>query len=140
MRHISQFASRPEEKEIIVIDGRASVFIRTHIEEVTVTDPEGEERTEYRCIEYSTQVNAAGVKVDEAFIEELIARETEKAAAFVRMKRNELLDHSDKEMIPDRLEKKTEEEAEAWKAYRQALRDLPQQEGFPFEIDWPERP
>lgn len=140
MRHISQFAERPEEQEVVVIDGRASVFIRTHIEEVTVTDPEGEEQTEYRCIEYSTQVNAAGVKVDEKFIEELIASETDKAAAEMRKRRNDLLDRSDKEMIPDRLEKKTKEEAEAWKAYRQALRDLPQQEGFPFEIDWPERP
>jgi len=25
-------------------------------------------------------------------------------------------------------------------AYRQALRDLPEQEGFPYEITWPERP
>lgn len=25
-------------------------------------------------------------------------------------------------------------------AYRQALRDVPQQAGFPYEIEWPEKP
>ena len=30
--------------------------------------------------------------------------------------------------------------ANAWKAYRQALRDVPQQAGFPTDIDWPELP
>ncbi|MEX3929804.1 phage tail assembly chaperone [Paraburkholderia sp. BR10936] len=29
---------------------------------------------------------------------------------------------------------------DGWKAYRQALRDVPQQPGFPFEIDWPQAP
>jgi hypothetical protein len=27
-----------------------------------------------------------------------------------------------------------------WAAYRQALRDIPQQAGFPNDIDWPEEP
>lgn len=27
-----------------------------------------------------------------------------------------------------------------WAAYRQALRDLPEQQGFPFNIEWPEAP
>ena len=29
---------------------------------------------------------------------------------------------------------------DAWKTYRQALRDIPTQEGFPFNIVWPVRP
>lgn len=29
---------------------------------------------------------------------------------------------------------------QAWKTYRQALRDIPSQEGFPFEVVWPTRP
>lgn len=28
----------------------------------------------------------------------------------------------------------------AWAAYRQALRDIPQQDGFPFTVIWPEEP
>jgi len=27
-----------------------------------------------------------------------------------------------------------------WQSYRQALRDVPQQEGFPLNVDWPEEP
>jgi len=29
---------------------------------------------------------------------------------------------------------------DAWATYRQALRDLPQQAGFPVTIDWPVKP
>ena len=29
---------------------------------------------------------------------------------------------------------------EAWATYRQALRDVPSQEGFPLSIEWPEPP
>lgn len=29
---------------------------------------------------------------------------------------------------------------EAWSTYRQALRDIPSQEGFPFNVVWPARP
>ena len=28
----------------------------------------------------------------------------------------------------------------AWAAYRQTLRDLPQQDGFPWQVSWPEPP
>lgn len=31
-------------------------------------------------------------------------------------------------------------QVDAWRTYRQALRDVPQQPGFPLVIDWPEYP
>lgn len=31
-------------------------------------------------------------------------------------------------------------DGEAWTAYRQALRDVPAQPGFPWEVTWPEQP
>lgn len=31
-------------------------------------------------------------------------------------------------------------DVEAWKKYRQALRDLPQQAGFPYDVVWPDEP
>lgn len=34
----------------------------------------------------------------------------------------------------------SEEEKAAYQTYRQALRDVPQQEGFPETINWPEEP
>jgi hypothetical protein len=30
--------------------------------------------------------------------------------------------------------------AEKWRVYRQALRDVPQQPGFPLDVDWPDYP
>ena len=30
--------------------------------------------------------------------------------------------------------------SDGWAAYRQALRDVPEQPGFPDNIDWPEKP
>jgi hypothetical protein len=33
-----------------------------------------------------------------------------------------------------------EGEKAAWRAYRQALLDLPEQEGYPFNLSWPARP
>ena len=34
----------------------------------------------------------------------------------------------------------TTEQQSAWQAYRQALLDVPQQEGFPTSIEWPGKP
>jgi hypothetical protein len=34
----------------------------------------------------------------------------------------------------------TANQVAAWKAYRQALRDVPEQAGFPSSIDWPATP
>lgn len=57
-------------------------------------------------------------------------------AASVRDRRNGLLSDSDWTQLPD-VPAGT---AEVWKPYRQALRDVPAQEGFPDTIAWPERP
>lgn len=80
-----------------------------------------------------------------------LANDPEDAAFFARKLRNKLLDMSDKEMTLDRLSLDTSSAAKfiaslahifsgAWAQYRQALRDLPQQEGFPFEVKFPAAP
>ena len=53
----------------------------------------------------------------------------------VRAERNSLLEDSDWTQNSDAPINK-----EAWAAYRQALRDIPQQENFPFRIIWPNKP
>lgn len=52
-----------------------------------------------------------------------------------RVTRNRLLSQSDQMMIEDRPTDK-----ESWKAYRQQLRDLPETEGWPNNIEWPAVP
>lgn len=79
------------------------------------------------------------------------AKDKESAAELARKIRNKLLDGSDKEMSLDRLGLDTSSATKfiaslgnifngAWVKYRQALRDLPQQEGFPFDIEFPSAP
>jgi len=53
----------------------------------------------------------------------------------VRTQRDALLSQSDWTQVPDAPVNQT-----AWADYRQALRDVPQQAGFPTEITWPVKP
>lgn len=75
----------------------------------------------------------------------------EEAANLARKIRNKLLDQSDKQMSLDRLGLDTSSGAKfiasiskifsgAWASYRQALRDIPQQSGFPFNVTFPVPP
>jgi hypothetical protein len=56
-------------------------------------------------------------------------------AAEARADRNTRLAVSDWTQIADSTADKT-----AWAAYRQALRDITAQAGFPWTIDWPAQP
>ena len=53
----------------------------------------------------------------------------------VRRHRDRLLAASDWTQLPDAPVDKT-----AWATYRQELRDIPQQSGFPDNVIWPEEP
>lgn len=57
------------------------------------------------------------------------------ASAKVRGERDQLLTASDWTQAPD-----APVDQAAWATYRQALRDIPQQQGFPSEIAWPAQP
>ena len=79
------------------------------------------------------------------------------AAMFARKIRNKLLDESDSRMLLDRFNLVVPSGITfsawlqffkglggiitgQWAKYRKALRDLPEQEGFPFEIEFPTPP
>ena len=75
----------------------------------------------------------------------------EDAATFARKLRNKMLADSDAQMSLDRLELDLSTATKfiaslnkiisgAWAVYRQALRDLPAQEGFPFDVEFPTPP
>ena len=73
-------------------------------------------------------------KIPEKSPEELRAEAEQQA----RSKRDALLSESDYYLQPDYPS--TEEGLNAVKAYRSALRDVPQQEGFPLSVEWPVKP
>jgi hypothetical protein len=62
-------------------------------------------------------------------------RQLEQEAEEVRTQRDALLSQSDWTQVPD-----APVDQAAWAEYRQALRDLPQQAGFPQEVVWPNPP
>ena len=53
--------------------------------------------------------------------------------AEVRAERDELLAASDHMALADRI-------TDSWRTYRQTLRDVPAQAGFPNSITWPSEP
>jgi hypothetical protein len=65
---------------------------------------------------------------------------TEELAQRARAKRDNLLKEVVDSVNPMRWEALSEAQKDAWRAYRQALLDVPQQEGFPNNITWPEVP
>ena len=72
----------------------------------------------------------------DAQVAEYEAGSDARAAEAVRKERDGLLDASDWTQMPDY----SSATKESWATYRQALRDIPDQTGFPNTIDWPTSP
>jgi lambda repressor-like predicted transcriptional regulator len=75
--------------------------------------------------------------VSDASPAEVEAR-TADVSAGVRMKRDSLLAQSDWTQVDDSPLNNIQKAA--WASYRQELRSVPQQEGFPFNVIWPTKP
>ena len=88
---------------------------------------------------FSDYVNEEGLTVTKAEQEQAYtARKNEKAATAVRAERDKLLASCDW-MAIKAFEAGSAVSAE-WATYRQALRDVTAQAGFPHEITWPTKP
>lgn len=68
--------------------------------------------------------------------QEQVEFRSKRQAEAVRTQRNAKLAASDWTQLPD----VPGQNRVAWAAYRQVLRDLPAQEGFPWQVDWPVAP
>ena len=71
-------------------------------------------------------------------IKEIPAPTDEELAQQIRSKRNSLLSQTDYLMMPDYPI--SDDKRKLIEEYRQALRDIPEQSGFPRTIAWPEKP
>lgn len=82
-----------------------------------------------------------------AYEQAVADNDTDRAAELARKIRNRLLDKSDAQMSLDRIGLDTSTSvaflssiksifSNDWAVYRQHLRDITTQEGFPFNIDW----
>jgi hypothetical protein len=70
-----------------------------------------------------------------ALSEEELSSMVKARAIPLRARRNQLLSQSDWTQVLDAPVDKA-----AWATYRQALRDVTQQTGFPLEVTWPQQP
>lgn len=89
-------------------------------------------------MEMKINVTSGKVTRSTLSIEEMNQREIERqelAAEIERNNRNEKLSQSDWTQVID-----APVDQEAWAVYRQGLRDIPSQAGFPNEITWPTEP
>jgi hypothetical protein len=87
--------------------------------------------------EFFKIVEGERVDLTAAEIEEVLRRraDTSYDAELARRERNQLLAVSDWTQVSD-----SPVDKQAWATYRQALRDVPAQQGFPDAIDWPVPP
>ena len=88
----------------------------------------------YTTYETVTQVPDGQVDVDTwaALVKQA---DHDAAAAAVRAERDKLIAATDWTVLGDAKTVKAD-----WKAYRQALRDVPEQAGFPYAVEWPTPP
>lgn len=86
-------------------------------------------------IEHTEENYALFVK---PFLDSFNLAKQEQTAAAIRSKRDALIAETDFLLMPDYPI--SDEEQLAVMAYRKSLRDVPQQEGFPFIVEWPEKP
>lgn len=157
-----EFASKPEK---VTIERHADVAVVTYADNIQSVTIEGEEH--FTADLYTEEVQLTP-DIEErisgnfdVFLNHAKNTDREKEAATVRAIRNKLLSESDAFLaldrfgitIPDNITATTMLKALKdffegikallagnWAKYRQALRDLPQQEGFPYVIIWPEKP
>lgn len=85
--------------------------------------------------EYTVADGVLVRKPDAAIAEQEAARRYEAADKQARLERGRRLMKSDWTQAPD-----APVDAAAWAAYRQDLRDITDQAGYPFKITWPEVP
>lgn len=131
MRYINQFSNEPLERELIIVDKTANVYVRENIEQIETEDGE-----QWQAVEYHAKfVATPNFEITDTLVEQIKAVDYAETAEQVRKKRNALLDESDKNVLPDR-----DTDKEAWTEYRQKLRDITSQEGFPYDVVFPQMP
>ena len=78
-------------------------------------------------------VNGVLVALTDEEIATINAEQNSMKPNMARTKRDTLLSESDIHALADRI-------TDEWRTYRQALRDIPNQSGFPDDITWHNKP
>lgn len=127
-------------------DGSCDVILYDldSIEEIIVEDEEGHEKTIYKFyafrikLEYNDNVEDYIEENYETLLNDAKEHDRSIHAKAIREKRDRLLNESDWTQANDTA--LSQEMVEAYRVYRQALRDITSQEEFPYNVIWPEKP
>ncbi len=144
MKHVSycrgvEYAESPPSLSVDVAGGIAYLRFRRDVEAV-----DGVPSTAYTATEYVVScaaipgLEARVGEAEAAWFEAVRALAVDALAADARAKRDALLAASDPRALMDFPQ--TAEQRAEWMTYRQALRNVPEQAGFPFDVTWPEAP
>ena len=122
------YAERPQPLETKVVGKDKYIYYRQNIQEVPTEDG-----MQYSADEFTGKV-LAGKEVTDEVVQAVLDNDYRTTAKEVRAKRNDLLSQTDHMMVDD-----YPIDHDRLMSYRQALRDLPEQEGWPYAIVWPEK-
>lgn len=163
----AESSNRPSAYQISISEGKATIKFAVNIEKVDVAIDETEKDVVFKYDSYVLITNdRQGLEDDvsenlEQWIEAAKQEEIRKLSEAVRAKRDKLLTETDKEFALDRVNLTIPEKVTAstmlnvikdifselgavcngsMARYRQALRDIPQQEGFPYDVKYPIKP
>lgn len=134
-------------KKQFEIIGETATFYCDHVEIHSTNDLTGEEIVLYQCNKYEIPVKLknnlfAEISANyEDWLKEAKLISHEKECQKIRDYRDKLLNECDLKLCNAELwESMSENEKEKWKNYKQALRDLTLQEGFPYVVNIPKKP
>lgn len=158
---------RPPLFSVSESDDKAIIRFAVNVVEKTIKEEGEEEQTVYEYDSYSLTVkNRPDLEKDigsnyDDWLKKAKQIEYDELAAEVRTKRNALLADTDKDFVLDRINLNIPEKVTAstmlnavkdifavlgtvcsgeMAKYRQALRDMPEQEGFPYNVKFPAKP
>lgn len=144
MRQKTYSDIKPEKRFSIenIENGRCTVLFFDNIQEEDNSNIEKESNKKlYSYDIYSLEITyrdklaeTIEANIDE-WINEVKEKDYNEMAAYIRKERDSLLYATDKYIIEDYPI--SEEDKEKIIEYRQKLRDIPEQEGFPYNVAWP---
>lgn len=131
---------RPRFETEPLADGRT--LVRLYEEEEEVNHPAVSDMDTpwngYGYTTYETQIALPAGALDAApdtWADAVKQADRAQAAAQVRAERDRLISACDWTVLDD-----AKTDKQAWATYRQALRDVPEQSGFPYDVSWPAMP
>ena len=159
MREKTIYGHLPKAWEVKILNNQtAHVFLRENIEQRQDGEDVCFAADEYvLTVTYSKTLEIRIAANFDSWLARAKSKDYEAAACQVRKKRNQMLDESDKEMCLDRIgvTKPNGAAFTDWitflqqissvmfgemAKYRQALRDITKQEGFPYDVKFPNKP